>query len=225
MCDYIYRMTGTLPELQRILEKEFQMEPKMAKAFASLNVIEQQKTYDETDKQEIGLWFMDEQDEFAINFGNLRFTISLTDVGLKIADRLLPIVIGITIGEKIEKSNVVCVLFDCIWVIIKSVNYIEDHQCCIYYQALKWKKMHPEDKRFKISDIYPRGDDGNCVNLPNSSNELNLPKEKWHCPFLVGENKCNMSEDVFESIFKKELCEEGKVFSDPDIDDKYKFRI
>ena len=63
----IYRMTETLPNLQRILEKEFQMEPKMAKAFAVLNVVEQNESFEDTDKQQIGLWFMDEQSAFTSN--------------------------------------------------------------------------------------------------------------------------------------------------------------
>lgn len=63
----IYRMTETLPNLQRILEKEFQMEPKMAKAFAVLNVVEQNESFEDIDKQQIGLWFMDEQSAFTSN--------------------------------------------------------------------------------------------------------------------------------------------------------------
>ena len=63
----IYRMTETLPNLQRILEKEFQMKPKMAKAFAVLNVVEQNESFEDTDKQQIGLWFMDEQSAFTSN--------------------------------------------------------------------------------------------------------------------------------------------------------------
>ena len=63
----IYRMTETLPNLQRILEKEFQMEPKMAKAFAVVNVVEQNESFEDTDKQQIGLWFMDEQSAFTSN--------------------------------------------------------------------------------------------------------------------------------------------------------------
>lgn len=60
-------MTETLPNLQRILEKEFQMKPKMAKAFAVLNVVEQNESFEDTDKQQIGLWFMDEQSAFTSN--------------------------------------------------------------------------------------------------------------------------------------------------------------
>ena len=63
----IYRMTETLPNLQRILEKEFQMKPNMAKAFAVLNVVEQNESFEDTDKQQIGLWFMDEQSAFTSN--------------------------------------------------------------------------------------------------------------------------------------------------------------
>ena len=63
----IYRMTETLPNLQRILEKEFQMKPKMAKAFAVLNVVEQNESFEDIDKQQIGLWFMDEQSAFTSN--------------------------------------------------------------------------------------------------------------------------------------------------------------
>ena len=59
-----YRLTGTLPELQNLLQKEFKMSPQSAKLAACLLILEQ-RPEDETEENQSALWFLREHDQYA----------------------------------------------------------------------------------------------------------------------------------------------------------------
>ena len=83
-----YRLTGTLPELQNLLQKEFKMSPQSAKLAACLLILEQ-RPEDETEENQSALWFLREHDQYATAILQTRYSISLTEARKNIIELLI----------------------------------------------------------------------------------------------------------------------------------------
>ena len=133
-----YRLTGTLPELQNLLQKEFKMSPQSAKLAACLLILEQ-RPEDETEENQSALWFLREHDQYATAILQTRYSISLTEARKNIIELLIFQFAGILLDND---SFAMTTILNCLWSVVKAGTHIQDNECCAYYQALKWKAIH-----------------------------------------------------------------------------------
>lgn len=188
-----YRLTGTLPELQKLLQQEFDMDFQEAKFAACLLALEQISEKDEIDEEQAALWFLQDSDEYATAILQTRFSISLTDACKNLIGQLATPVLEILTG--LDSFTIINVLA-CVGAIVSAVTYIKDNECCAYFQALKWKAIHPSEKYFMLDEIFPNTPDGFC---------LYLNSEKWTCTKCHKEI-CEMDKTTFKQILD-ELCD------------------
>ena len=203
-----YRLTGTLPELQNLLQKEFEMSPQSAKLAACLLILEQ-RPEDETEENQSALWFLREHDQYATAILQTRYSISLTEARKNIIELLIFQFAGILLDNDWFAMTTI---LNCLWSVVKAGTHIQDNECCAYYQALKWKAIHPTQEYFTIDDILPNEPDRVCVHLDS------LRDERWKCEECHQES-CTTSKEKFKIVLDA-LCSRN-VFQK--INDMYRF--
>lgn len=205
-----YRLTGTLPELQKLLQKEFAMGAQAAELATCLLILEQ-KSEDETDESQAALWFLKAHDQYATNILQTRYSISLTEARKSVIELLALQFAGILLDKD---SFAMTTILNCLWSVVKAGTRIKDNECCSYYQALKWKATHPEQKYFTISDILPNEPDKICVHLDS------LCDKRWTC-MECHKEICTTSKEKVEIVLQA-LCNRN-VFQK--FNDMYRFVI
>lgn len=191
-----YRLTGSLSELQEILQSQFGMEEQTAKFSLCLFLMEQQQTIDEVSEKDTALWYMNENEHFTTPILRSRFSISFTDAKKNILDQLVIQFSGMLIdGETFAFSTIM----SCLLAVYRSGTYIRKNECCVYYQALNWKVTHATQEYFRIQDIMPH-------NLENICSHLDLIRdERWECN-TCNKEQCKATEDSYSYILDG-LCE------------------
>ena len=103
-------------------------------------------------------------------------------------------------------------ILNCLWLVVKACTYIQDNECCAYYQALKWKATHPTQEYFTVADILPNEPDRVCAHLDS------LRDKRWKCEECHQES-CTTSKEKFEIVLDA-LCSRN-VFQK--FNDMYRF--
>lgn len=191
-----YRLTGTISELQELLQSQFDMDEEQAKCSICLLLMEQQPTVEALDEKQMALWYLGEQEKFTTAVLGSRFSISLTDTGKALLDQIITQFSSMLVDrEKFAFSTVM----SCLITLYRSATYIKDEECCVYYQALKWKSTHVTQDFFDVRSILPNEPDNVCAYLEN------IKEEKWKC-YDCHDEKCGSSKERFINILDG-LCE------------------
>ena len=209
MEDTTYHLTGTLTELQELLQSQFGMEEKAARFSVCLLIMEQQQAVDKLNETHTAIWYLNSYEHFTTPIFKSRFSISFTDVKKNILDQII-----IQFGAILVDGDVLAfaTILSCLLVIYHSSTFIKGEECCVYYHALKWKATHASQEFFRIQDILPYTPEGVCEHV-------DLVKDgKWKCYSYQGAN-CNASEEFFSTILDG-LCQRN-VFSK--YDNMYRF--
>lgn len=194
--EHTYHLTGTLSELQELLQNQFDMDEKTARFSVSLLIMDQQQFVDELEETHTSLWYLDKHDHFATPIFKSRFSISFTDAKKNILDQLVIQFGGMLVdGDAFAFSTVL----SCLLALYRSGTYIKDEECCVYYRALNWKATHGRQEYFRVADILPDNQEGVCCHLEY------IKDHRWKCDFCHTE-KCNITEDIFSKILDV-LCE------------------
>lgn len=194
--EHVYHLNGTPLDLQEILQSQFSMDEEAAKFSVCLLLSEQQQTLNEISDFDTELWYMRKQERYTTPVLNSRFSISLTDVKRNLLDQLAIQFAGILIdGDSLAFSAIV----GCLLAVYRSGTYIKDEECCVYYQALEWKKTHVSQEYFRIQDIFPHCIEAVCCHLDR------IRDGKWKCDFCH-EEKCGADIDPYRRILEG-LCQ------------------
>lgn len=194
--DHIYQLTGTLSELQELLQDQFGMDQKAARFSVCLLIMDQQQFVDELNETHTSLWYLEKHEQFSTPVFKSRFSISFTDAKKNILDQLVVQFGGMLVdGDSFAFSTVL----SCLLAIYRSGTYIKDEECCVYYQALNWKVTHGKQEYFSVSDILPDDQEGVCCHLDA------IRDHKWRCNYCHSEN-CGVTENAFSEILDR-LCE------------------
>ncbi|MBC5744465.1 hypothetical protein FMM74_012950 [Lachnospiraceae bacterium MD308] len=194
--EHIYRLTGTLPELQEILQSQFGMEEKEAKFSVCLLLMEQQQTINEISDKDTALWYLHESEHFTTPILKSRISISFEDAKKNILDQLFIQFSGMLVdGESFAFTTVM----SCLLAVYRSATYIQNRECCVYYQILNWKVTHATQEYFQVREIIPHNPEKVC-------SHLDLIKEgKWECNTCNNE-QCNATVSSYSEILDG-LCE------------------
>ncbi len=201
----VYYLTDTPSELQKLLETQFDMDEYTARLSLCL-LLPKQQGMNEVKDPHLALWNLSSQETFRTPVFKSRFSISLTDTQAdflkwlsgKFAETLLRNWLQPGSGDLL---GCVC---DLLQVLYQNVTRIEDHECCVYYQALNWKTSHPNDEFFSVEAILPECPEGVCIHL-----DL-LTDRKWDC-HCRHQEQCGANAKRYTGILD-ELCER-KVFN------------
>ncbi len=194
--NHTYHLTGTLSELQEILQDQFGMDEKVSRFSVCLLIMDQQQFADELSEEHTSLWYLNKKDFFSTPLFKSRFSISFTDAKKNILDQLAIQFAGMIIdGDSFAYSTV----FGCLLALYRSGTYIKDEECCVYYQALNWKLTHGRQEYFRVSDIMPDCKEDICCYLEF------IKDHKWRCNKCCAEN-CEATESWFTEILDR-LCE------------------
>jgi len=185
--EHEYHLTGTLEELQNILEDEFSMETDVAKfAVAVLTVkddADQVQSFDD-----LALWYMGQKEgPYAAPLFSSRFSVSFTEVGKEIIEQIfLQFAIGIVTGTGLP---IVPVVLSCIAAIVRHGTRIKKDECCPYYCALKWQADHPAQSLMSVEALIPGS--GTCKHLDK------IQEGSWTCPYCR-DDRCQVTAAYFE---------------------------
>lgn len=105
---------------------------------------------DRIPREDLVAWFMDNYEEYATPIGETPFSVSFTDAGLDILKE-----IAIFSLDSITNSDpfIANLLVSCGRSLIKSSYYVEDrNERCVYLQAVRWAKAHP-NRVFTAKDL------------------------------------------------------------------------
>lgn len=193
--EHTYRLTGTLTELQEVLQSQFNMEEKNARFSVCLLILNQQQTVDELSEGNIALWYLNKHEHFTTPIFKSRFSICFTDAKKNILDQLAIQFGGLLFdGDTLAFST----LLSCLLALYRSGTYIADEECCVYYQALNWKATHSSQEYFHAQEILPENQGGVCAHLDV------IKSSKWRCDFCH-EEKCDANERKYSNILDN-LC-------------------
>ena len=193
--EHTYRLTGTLSELQELLQSQFDMEEKAAKFSVCLLIRNQQQTVDELSETNTALWYLDKQERFTSPVFKSRFSISFTDAKKNVLEHLFIQFAGrLFDGDKLTFTTIL----NCLLALYRSGTYIKDEECCVYYRALNWKATHSSQEYFLIKDILPDDQERVCCHLDY------IESNKWKCASYHKEY-CHANEEKFLPILN-ELC-------------------
>lgn len=209
----IYNISGTYDELQVILEKEFSLSSETAKVTAMVLVLEQRQEQETEQLEEDTLWFLnDRKVEYQSHIFSTRYTISFSQTVLDILDDLSVPGILALVGK--EELTVISSFLYVIKSFLKNVRHIEDTECCIYYQTLKYLKAH-KSQWFSEKEIMP--------DLDKEQICIHLDKD-WKCEFRCGDTceRCNIQiEDVKKML--DNFCKDS-VMEPNNEGTKYRYR-
>lgn len=199
--EHIYHLSGSLSELQELLQGQFEMEEDVARLAVCLLVKEQQQAANGLNESEPELWYFEKKEHYAAPIFKTRYSICFTDARKALLEQLIVQFGGWLVdGDTLAFSTIL----NCFLAVYRAGTHIRKEECCVYYQALGWKATHASLEYFKIDDILPRGD-GNCLYLDY------IQEEKWKCYSCHGE-KCAAQMDFFRVVLDG-LCER-KVFAE-----------
>lgn len=209
-----FNISGTHEELQLILEREFNLTNEAAHIAAAVFVYTQNLEQGQVQLKEDTLWFLDSgQDDYQSHIFSTRYTISFTKSMLDVLDGLLvPIVLALF--GAVEFAALREVLF-CIKMLIKNLRRIKDNECCVYFNALYYLKIH-SNSWFSAEQVMPNIDKENtCTNLDKN----------WKCRFRCGEHSenCKIYLDDVKHILHT-FCDDNIMVSNED-ETLYKFKI
>lgn len=191
----VYRMTGTLSELQYVLQSQFDMQEKEAKLAVYMLILEQNSNLDVQDEKNMTFWYLNDEQRYSTPVFKSRYSISFTDVRKEIMDQLIGQFAAAVIDhDKISLSIIV----GCLLAVYRSGTCIKPEECCVYYQAIQWKMMHRTQEYFRIEDILPKDPEGVCVCLDK------IKDKKWKCNFCHTD-ECGADEQKFKAILDA-LC-------------------
>lgn len=193
--EHTYRLEDTLENLQRILQSQFEMQADAAKFFVCLLVKDQKQNAEEEDLQ-TELWYLEKHDRYTTPIFESRFSISFTELKKNMAELLFQ-QFGTLIDDK-EMINFSTIL-NCFLAVYRSGTIIQKRECCVYYQALNWKKMHASQEYFCVEEILPKNGENVCEHLDY------IRDKKWECNLCSKEN-CHANLENF-SIILDGLCE------------------
>lgn len=199
--EHTYHITGTVAELQEILQSQFNMDQETAKLAIYLLIVEQQQFVDDLEKTKTSLWYLNKDDHFAAHFFKTRFSISFTDAKKNILEQIAIQFAGILFdGDSFTFSTIL----SCLLSLYRSGTYIKDNECCVYYQALKWEATHGGGY-FRFEDIFPHNQEDVCCYLEY------INTHKWSCSFCHGE-KCDTTKQFFKETINS--LRDRKVFKE-----------
>ena len=187
----IYKLTGTPDELRRLLHKEFSMDDDLALFFVTLLLTEGTQSAPSYDNSALALWYVNSNSEnYKTPIFNSRYSISFTELGKNLGETIF-----LQIGSILDGADkfTASVIFSCLVALYKSSTHIESNECCVYYQAIKWKASHPSQEYFSVEDILPHGNEGYCLNLENINNG------EWACHSCHNE-RCIAPKEMYCSI-------------------------
>lgn len=211
--DKKYSLIGAPDELVRLLQQEFDMDENLASFYVTLLLSDESGTSIPEECDNLALWYMNntEQELFTTPVFHSRFNISFTETKKHVAQTLFSQFASILSGG--DKAAV-RLIFSCLRAIYRSGAYIEDHQCCVYYQALQWKTTHGIQEYFTVEDIFPSGNEGYCLHLAE------LQDGQWKCSHCHDE-KCGISKEKFSELLSQ--LEKKHVFTK--YNNMYRFEI
>lgn len=199
--EHIYHLDGTFPELEELLQSQFNMTENVAKFSICLLLTEQQQALNElaeSNDPHTALWYLNKHEYYTTPIFKSRFSISLTDSKKALLEQLAVQFSGLLIdGDTLAFSTIL----SCLLAIYRNVTYIKDEECCVYYQALYWKTTHIGQEYFTVQDILPNNIDNVCKYLEF------IQDGKWKCNSYHNE-KCNRVIEVYNIILNK-LCEKN----------------
>lgn len=207
-----YKITGTPNELRKLLVSEFSIEEKCADFFVAILLMEQQNNstlYTDT-AEDTALWYLHRATEpFQSPIFKTRYSISFTELKKSLAEQFF-LQFGAILdgGDKLTASAVL----SCLLAIYRSSTRIKDHECCVYYQALRWKATHPTQEYFSVDELMPNSNEGVCLYLDR------IRDGKWSCDWCRQEC-CTVSKDNFCRVLEE--LEDRKVFVK--FNDMYRF--
>lgn len=194
--EHTYRLTGTLTELQELLQSEFCMDEETAKFSICLLIPDQQQAVDTLNETNTALWYLNEHERFTTPIFKSRFSICFTDAKKIILDQLVIQFGGLLFdGDTLAFTTIL----SCLLALYRSGTYIKDEECCVYYQALNWKATHSSQDYFYPEEILPKSQENVC-------SHLDLIKDgKWKCSSCHRE-QCDITAKFFSDILDA-LCE------------------
>ena len=205
-----YHMTGTPRELKDILMSEFAMDEGMAAFSVALLLTESIQAREMPTEQNAAIWYLNQDAaQYSSPIFHTRFSISLDD-----AKKSLLVQLGVQFVQSISSGDiqVVGTVLNCLIVLIKSVTHIRKDECCVYFQALRWKATHPNDEFFSVKDILPFDNNHQCTNVDK------VQDGTWDCVYFKKED-CKVDEAALTLILDG-LCGR-KVFTQ--FNGNYKF--
>lgn len=190
--DRKYHLTGTLEELQNILQTEFSMEADVAKFTISILTVKDEMNQAQ-DSDEMALWYVGQKtDPYATPFLDSRFSISFSEVGKDIMGQLfLQFGAGLLTGSGLP---IVSFALSCIASLVKHSTYIKPDECCPYYCALKWRATHQSQSLMSVSDLIPK--------VTTCSYLDKIHEEQWSCPYCR-DDKCEVTEKYFNTVIRR----------------------
>lgn len=193
--EHRYHLEGTLNELQDILQNQFDLDESKARFYMCILLMDQQQFMCEFSDMQSALWHLKSNTKYTTPILKSRFSICFTDLKKKLLDQLFVQFGGMLIdGDAFAFSTVISWLL----AIYRSCTYIKKTECCVYYQALSWKAIHPSQEYFGVKDILPNVSDETCCHLDY------IHDKKWKC-FYCHNDKCSITEGKCQSILT-ELC-------------------
>lgn len=197
----IYHMTGTPQELKDILMSEFAMENNTAAFSVALLLAESIQAREMPTEQNAAIWYLDQTaDQYSSPIFHTRFTIFIDDAKKSLLEQLGVQFIQVVASDDLQ---VISIVLNCLIALVRNVTHIKKEECCVYYQALRWKTTHPNDEFFSVKDILPFDNNHQCTNVDKVQNGA------WTCEHFNKEN-CRINESAI-TVILDELCER-KVF-------------
>lgn len=195
-----YTLDGTKEEIEKILQTQFNFDKKLSEFYFYMLL-----PYQEIQKENLGdeipdLFYLSEKNIYATPVFKTRFSISFSDI-----EKDLLILIFMQASELLitKDFNVFSIIIECLIWLFRNGTRIQDHECCPYYQAIKWKSIHRNSDYFSVKDIMPISDDNTCIYLDC------INDKKWKCD-KCQKDSCTASKEHFIDILN-ELCKR-KVF-------------
>lgn len=190
MEDQEFVIKGTIPEMIKVLQKDFDMSYDEAKFFVYIMIARpNEETANDVDEDELDTWYLtEEKDTYQGEILNTHLVINFTTV---LAKACHP---GYTFFVKFLLANGIDLVLlgaaEMAYNIVSSIKKIEDTDYCVYARIVEMC-MDNKKKLFDEKDIVTANRDGKC----------DYQSEDWKCTYLGSADVCTCNAEKVRLAF------------------------
>lgn len=181
---------GTVDEMIKVLNKDFDMSKDEAKYFVYIMINQHSKDVVNTiNKDELDIWYLSEEDKYTGKIFNTHLSISFTSVEKKLQHTAYIFFVKYVFSRDID---LVLIGADLVYAVVSAISKIADTDYCVFSRIIELCVGNKE-RIFSMNDIQVKSKDGKC----------DYQEEDWKCTYIGQDENCTCNAEKVKLSFSQ----------------------